>query len=567
MFRAGNMRIACSFVIAIACSRVNTCNGELLAKLPRQSSVHRHDLFNAIDQQRSKAQSIPRFDEMRTFKGYIGEVSLRRRMQAKAPDGVRWEAAPKNDRIADLVRFEPDGRKVIVQQYDGAKARPAFEKLLGSDAAADELYVARDVYAKMKTALKEVEDIWKRVESKELDEITAMRQSRHRLKGTGLRVEAADRSLNMDTREGVRLLGKLGTGEVMEKFSRVKSDTLTSAQKSRNALYALLDPSQDTPLGRFARIFKIRSPSHVKPVEHAIAARRDYYRAKGHDYWMADRKASHWFEYTEVPRLLDQCDRDIRRAVALGVPEEAIAAIDASPRFGSLAERADEISKELRRESAKAGIRQHAVGQGVTVVFLFVGTGLDVYLSDADLAEWLRSDAASEWLVRGALSSAIVAASIELDRQLTKKAVEKIAGASSRSALIAGSQLGRRLIVGAVAGALFVAGDTLIAVLARGESLAEVSGHVYESIFVMVITEAAFLGASKYAAAYGAGSAAGPIGIAVAVGMVAIYEGVKYAWTVNRDLKSSTLITLLKADFAQRKSQEFYRKLVRTSGG
>ena len=541
----------------------SAARADLLDATDRGPSVHARDLSEAMLRQRPGARSLPTPDQLGSFKGFTAEASLLRRKRNTARPGELWDFAPPNDPIADLIRTESNGRRVSVQQYAGASPTAAFEKLLGSDAAADELVVPRDVHARMEAAVREAEAIHRRPVTPEWDRTTAIRQIRRRVEGVGLRVYE-DMRLGLETKVGRRYLGTLGTDEITRTMAKVRPDTLTSSQVQRSAMLGLLDLSAETALGRFTRSLGLANANGVDAVATLLAERKQLYRSRGFTHWQAARKASNWLRFTEAPRIMSDLAHARQLATAAGAPESRLAEINRRPPTGTIAERSLAIQNDLRAASRRASLRQHGTGQAAAAVFILIGAGLDLALSDDELDDWLRSDRALEWGVRGGMAAGIVAASVQTDRLLAQAAVGSVGKAAAqtsgtRIAPALGGTAGRRVVVvGGLAGGLFIAGESLIQVYGHGRSFAEVSGQFYESVAVMAVSEGAGIAVAKLV---GASSLGGPLAIGVAVGVAVTYEGVKYVWTSRRDLKLSQAIALKKAEIAAEESSRYYHSL------
>lgn len=536
---------------------------ELLLKRTTRQNMHGRDFAAAVLRQRPIAKSIPSTEQLSTFKGFSYEQSLLRRLNARPGENGQVRFAPANDEIADLIRIGNGQRPIGIQVYGGHSAKAAFEKLLGSDAAADELIVPRDVAKRMKTAVDEAEAVFRQFKDGQLDETSTRRQIRNRLRATGLTLDDETFRIGM-TSKGQRLpMGNLGSSEIAGALNKVQADSLTSTQVMNNTLAGLMDPTANTSLGRFAKLLSVGDSNSIKGVQAILQQRAETYKRRGHNHYRAYQKAGNWFRYTEAPRLRMETDLAFRRAEALGVTPESVQKINLTTLPADPIQRTAAIKHELNLLSRNASIRQHAVGQGVAAIFFLAGSGVDLYFSGESVGDWLKSDRGKEWAARGVLTSSIVSASIGLERKLAAEAVEN--GVKKQGGQVVqffGKTAGRRLlVVGGVAGAMFVGGESLIQVIAYDQSFAEISGQLYESIAVMAVTEAAGFGVYTLLASGSYGSFAGPMGIAVAVGLAVTYEGVKYVWSSRKDLTISTKLLTLRCDLAQRKSQGFYQRI------
>ena len=549
-------------LLLIAVTATPHCFGDIALQRRLRQSRHGSDMAKAVLRQRARTMATPSIDQLSTFKGFVYEQSLLRRRQQSAAAGVSYDFAKANDEIADLVRSETDGRRVGIQVYGGMNTKLAFEKLIGSDAAADELIVPRDIHAKMKAMLREAEAVFSRHQEGTLDTVTARRLITKRLKGSGLTLSPDGFEIGMNHKGLRHQLGPLGTGATSRVLGKLKPDTKTSTQIYRDSIKGLLDPTSDTSLGRLARNLNLTSDANVSGVMALFDERVRFNKRRGYPHHLAARKAHHWLRRSTAPKISRVIEREQRRALALGVTFEDLEKIRKQLTGHGLDQRAGQLTADLRSATRKIALKQQRIGNGIAAVFLLVGAGADFYVSGDSVQEWLTSDSARQWGARGGMTSAIVSASIAMERKLIAEGSKQSAkrGAGQLIQRIGSSTAKRAVVIGGVAGSLFIAGESLIQILAYDRSFAEVSGQLYESVVVMAVSEAAGIGASLLIAGE-TGTLGGPIGIAVAVGLAATYEGVKYVWTSRRQLSTSTKILMIRCNHAQRKYRNEYLKL------
>lgn len=541
----------------------SVCFGELTYQGQLRQSVHSKEMAAAILRQRTITRSVPSLDQLSTFKGFTYEQNLLRRLQQSAPSEVSYGFASTNDEIADLIRVDASGRRFGVQVYGGATLRSAFEKLIASDAAAHELIVAKDVHRQMKVKLLAAEEVFRQHIEGNIKEIDARRLISKRLKGTGLTLSPDDFDLGLNANGSRYRLGLLGSGDTARVLSKVTPDSKTSAQIYRDSLKGLLDPTSDSALGRLAKNLHLDSDAGVSGIQRLFDERIQIYKRQELTYPRAAQKADNWLRTTKVPELNRAIEYEQRRARALGVTHEQLAEIQKRPRVQNISQRASHYSADLRRETRKIAVKQQLTGNSVAAVFHLVGAGADLYFSGASFSEWLLSPSAKQWAARGAMTSVIVSSSIALERQLIAKGVEHSNKSATNTLVqdICRSGAKRKIVVGGFAGAMFIAGESLIEIIAYGRSFEEVSGYLYESIAVMVVSEAAVFGVTSLLFSAETASPGGPYIVATAVAVAATYEGAKYLWTYERELTTSTQILQIRCNYAQKASQESFKKL------
>ena len=511
------------------------------------------DRIAAVKAQRPHAPRMPGLGELGQFKGFTAEQSFLHRMNANAPEGVRWEPGPRNDPVVDHVLVNADGSRTAVQQYAGKHPRAAFEKLLGSDAAADELFVPSDVEAKMRRAVREVEA----VAASDLDDVDKARQYRRRLKGTGLSVEGGE--LVASTKVGRRSLGALGTGETAAAMGRLKPETLTSSQVEQRNLQGMLRDGSSPSLEKLTKAVGLSEERLAKMLNAELDGRGAFHRAKGETPMAAARKAGKW--------LTDSRSPDVRKRIAAsedwakrsgfdGEELRAISKAAAGSKGGkqSLNGYLAEVETRTRTAVAKARVRTASKTAAVEAAFVLAAAGYEVWAVGWDA--WRDGGGVGRTAARSGTAVAAGAAGPYVMREPPPK-VTKGRKIPSKGGW---SRVGRTAKGLGLATAVLVAGESLYAVFGEGRSIGEVGDGFFEEVPVWLRTTVAGTTVAgtvvaELAAYAGAGSWAGPVGVAVAVGVGVGWE----AWRYTDDFDANQAIFRVRAERA--------RERVRTYGG
>jgi hypothetical protein len=172
----------------------------------------------------------------------------------------------------------------------------------------------------------------------------------------------------------------------------------------------------------------------------------------------------------------------------------------------------------------------------------------------------MASDRPYEWTMRAGYGLVAVPISTAAQGAIVDNALR--AGGTEASKR-AGTKLASRLVGGGVAAAVFVVGESLIAVTFHGASWGEVADQAYATVTIIAVSEGAVLGAELLI--YGElGSIGGPLGIAIAIGAAAVYEGVKYMWTSQRELEADRMRFVAKCDIARKKVSRWCNSMCET---
>jgi hypothetical protein len=226
-------------------------------------------------------------------------------------------------------------------------------------------------------------------------------------------------------------------------------------------------------------------------------------------------------------------NKAVKRAVLQGVSEKKITEILAqSLKEGQEATKAPlEAVVRLNQEASKAYQLQVWKGRAILMGFTFLGALADFALGPKNVEEWIRSGKLMEWGTRVGNSLLAMEAASLAEKQMRKK-MEGQGGKETVRSL--NPRIFRIRLVGlGTATVLFIAGEGLMAAL-QGEGSNEIGGRIGEAVLVLAIAEGSVMTAELlFAGEIGAFS--GPVGIAIAIGVTALYEGGKHLWTARKE--------------------------------
>jgi len=380
--------------------------------------------------------------------------------------------------------------------------------------------------------------------------VAANRLVRERARKVGLKFDETTRELYaQDKRHGRGSLGRLGTPQLSQQLQRLVRDRLTSDRIMLNQVQAMVlaDPELRSLWERLGATNDATRAIHRMHQDHVRELARG-----GVGPGEAASLAENW-RRTAVPKLLAESNHSLQRASLMGVLPAEIETVlnevsDAVKKGADPREALAHANEALDRMANQSRRIQVLKAQGVLLVFTIMGAGVDLAMSDQEIAEWIRSDRPVEWGMRAGVGLIAVPLSGAAERAIRENTLRNT-GKEATERL--GTRLASRIVGGGVAMAIFVTGESVIAAV-HGASWGEVADRAYEAALVIAVCEGTVI-VTELLIWGEIGAAGGPLGIAVAVGAGLVYEGAKYVWTSRRDLETDRMVFLAKCDVARQK--------------
>jgi hypothetical protein len=534
------------------------------AQLPKLApNVHSMDFRDALRHARSKAvANAPSIDayiqrmslyEAMTFKGFVYEQSLVRRWNRRA-QSERFTLASHGDAVADIIDRNPKtGAVRRLQLYGGKNPVAALEKLFGSDRYADKIVITRDVFDRIKQGYGRAAEILRQhgtVAALGAEGVAAVEAE---LKPLGLRFDAKTGNVSLMSKGSLVNLGQLGSAEIDAALTKLVRDKLTSAQVQRTATKVLMenDPSLrqvlvdlgDSPavldsiiddLPRLKKVAEIRKlevraragdPRATKALERAprgLMSELERYQLARRDAILSGASLE------EIAAALGDL-RNRAEVARQGKAGPALALTEA-------ADILERLSRDARRRQLMAGRR--LVG-GMTIFGAFVQFATDRLADGKEAYQFIEDGHLGAWCARGAIGLAAFEAAAAAESFVIRRLVARTATGNSLST---STRLMGRFAGAGIAGLLFVAGESLIQACVYEASWHEVADAAKEAAVVMAVAEGAVLAVELVAQAAGIGSIGGPLGIAVAVGATAAYQGGKHLFTARHQYVTDNLV-------------------------
>lgn len=559
------------------------------AKLPKlPPNVHSMDFRDALRHARGKAvANAPSLDayiqrmslyEAMTFKGFVYEQSLVRRWNRQAKS-ERFTLANHGDAVADILDRNPEtGAVRRLQLYGGKNPVAALEKLFGSDRHADKVVITRDVFDRIKQGYGRAVEILRQHGTPAALNAEGVAAIEAELKPLGLRFDPKTGNISIVSKGSLVNLGQLGSAEIDAALTKLVRDKLTSKQVQRYTTKVLMesDPSLrqilielgDSPavldsiiddLPRLKKVAEIRKleararagdPKATKALERAprgIASELERYQVARQNTLLSGASLE------EVAGAL----KELRNRAQVTQPG------DAGPAT-TLADAADileRLAQDAKRRQLMAGRR--LVG-GMTIFGGFVQFATDRLVDGKEAYQFIEDGHLGAWCARGAVGLAAFEAAAAAESLVLRRLLAETATSNSLST---STRLMGRFAGAGIAGLLFVAGESLIQACVYEASWHEVADSAKEVAIVMAVAEGAVIAVELVAQAAGIGSIGGPLGIAVAVGATAAYQGGKYLFTAHHQYVTDNLVFAAKCGATRATIEDWAGRTLNASTG